>query len=65
MFIQTCRKCGHVIDENNDRTICGYGRCMKCCAETCGHRQHLNPKVQEKMREVNKQVGDFFNKLVK
>lgn len=44
---KACRKCGATINEETDRTLCGYGKCVECCEKECGHRTHPNPKVEK------------------
>lgn len=44
---ETCRQmrdgvaCGAPIDLAVDKTVCGYGKCEKCCGG-CLHRTYLN-----------------------
>jgi len=46
-----------MIDPDSDETLCGYGKCIKCCAG-CGHSIHYNPKVMIRGKD-----GILVNKL--
>ena len=60
-----CRLCGKKIDEEKDLTLCGYGKCVKCCYEKCNHRTHKNHGYdkKEELKKASK-VNQEMSKVI-